>query len=345
MGANINRETLESKFYPYWLGHAECKVKGLKEEMDTLFKQGMTKVKDYIRETKGWFVKGKRTDTSQTTPDTHIDRIWQAKQIREYIKANGFENDFVVPEKYLYWDEKNEEFFVVSKTLKLSNEVGKPATKEIENVLKSAYKHIPALKEQGGQVKALYEGKTQRELTSQQARALAKLTDVGYTDYTYNNLYFTKDGKVAIIDTENVKRVLNKAYAANWVFFVLGDMGSLLAQQAIAGMAKLKLCCNEAALKEVNAVEKRVALWAIAKLTSKIALQCLAIYVIPRAINLLPIGGAAAKALKVTLIGVTVLRTLSLTINLVSVNTVWNWSGQGLEGIGKIGKAEQTGAF
>jgi len=93
------------------------------------------------------------------------------------------------------------------------------------------------LAQQGGQAAALYKGARERLLTVKQANGLAKLSFLGYTDQSYNNMFFLKDGRVAILDTEPVKRAYKKLNLKSRFFRLFGTISSILTQQSLIGTA------------------------------------------------------------------------------------------------------------
>ena len=332
---NTNLANLQSKFHTHLLGHALCPAK-FKGEIDGLFaNKSLNPLKsDYVFDGGDWILKMGRTDLP-TTPDTHLYRIRKAEKIRTYLHRNHLENDLMVPEKYLYWNENEKRFYAVAKKVPLSDEVVKPIP-EFESSLEAG---APIL---GGQAQAFVDGKQQRALTLVQAKALAELCVLGYTDLSYNNFFFTVDGKVAIIDTEPHKRALKKATFNSKIGYWLGDKGSMLAQQAISGMARLKLVCTDpSALKEVEKIEQKHALWSMTKLIGKIAVGILIIYGALYALPRLSINAMVIKVLKVTAVAIAILKVLILTLNMLSIKKVWSLSQQGLPGFIQIVGFEQ----
>lgn len=331
--------SIPKKFDTHTLGHPNC-IQGAPSVDDIAHcvqNAPKEELKQNIIDAGQWILKSPRPGSLGTTPDTHLYRIRKAEKIRSYISRNHLEEHLTVPKKYIYIKPGTNEPIVVSEKLQLSEEVATPQNQGISNILKS-------VAFMGGQGQALAEGKPQRPLTPIQAKSLAELSSLGYTDLTYNNLYFTQDGKVAIIDTEPQKRALKKIIGSSkWSWF--GDKGALLAKQAITGTAKLKAYCSDpAALKEVNRVERNHALWAIAKLIGKIAIACLAIYFIPGAIALLPLWKAAAIALKVALIAPTALKAISLSLNVLDFTGIWFLSCRpNAAGMAQIGQLEVRG--
>lgn len=337
----VNRDNLPSKFHPYLLGHPSCPSNQLKDEIDQICAGSLTPLKgDYISMAGRWVFKLQRGDGIATTPDTHIYRIRKAEKIRNYILQNHLESHLMVPKKFLYWHQVSQKFYVISEKVNLSPEVAEPESDEVEDIWKAG----AVLG--GGQCAALAEDKPKRALTAQQAKALAELSTMGYTDLSYNNLYFTTDGRIAIIDTEPQKRFLKKAVAKNIIPYLLIDKSSLLAQQAISGTAKLKLYCSEEAARlEVRKVESKHALWNIAKLISKIALLGLALYFATNAIVLLPIAAVIATSLKVAVIAIAAIKMTYLTLNALYILMLLGLSQKHLEGIKIIETMERQGQF
>lgn len=329
----VTISNLSPKFQPYLIGSSTFPV--IKEQIDAIYKDRQPLKGDYIYEAGKWILKFVRTD-GLSTPDTHLYRVRKAEKIRTYIQQNNLGDHIVVPKKYLYWDATRNQFCVVAEKMNLSPEVATPASQEIEAGFKSCASELQ------GQCQALSEGKPRRSLTPTQAKALAELSVLGYTDLSYNNLYFTSDGKVAIIDTEPHKRSLKKMRSSLFqsLFF---DKGSLLTMQSIAGIAKLKLYTdNPAALQEIQKVEKNHVLWRIAQLITKISLVALAIYFTPTITARIPVA-ALAKALKISFIAIAVIKDLFLIFNVINVYGFWSWSHQGPQGVGIISNMEMKG--
>lgn len=335
---NINIANLSHKFQPFLVGSPTCPAK-IKDEMDTIFEESLRPLKgNYIFDAGKWILKLERTDGSKTTPDTHLYRVRKAEKIRTYIQKNNLEAHIAVPKKYLYWNTSQNQFYVVAEKMDLSTEVATPASKDIEENWRGAASY-------GGQVHALANKAPRRSLTTIQARTLAELSVLGYTDLSYNNLYFTKDGKVAVVDTEPQKRSLKKIVKSSFFFFLFGDKRSVLAQQSIAGIAKLKLYTDDpTALQAIEKVEKNHALWGMARLITKISLVTLAIYFTPTITALIPIA-IVATTLKVSFIAFAVLKNIFFALNLLSVYIVWNFSCNGLKGIRQILNMEAQSLF
>ena len=331
----VDIKNLPPKFQSFLIGSPTCPAK-IKDEIDAIFQQPLKPLKNYIFDAGKWVLKLGRTDEFATTPDTHLYRVRKAEKIRSYIHKNNLDAHIAVPRKYLYWNTTQKQFYVVAEKMNLSPEVPTPASLDIEAAFKEGGPSV------GGQMQALANNAPKRSLTPAQAKALAELSVLGYTDLTYNNLYFTQDGKVAIIDTEPVKRSLKKMTKSSFLFFLLGDKRSLLSKQSIAGIAKLKLYIdNPTALQAVQRVEKNHALWSIAQLITKISIVTLVIYFTPTITTLIPIA-AVAMTLKVSFITVAVLKNISLTSDVLGMCAIWHLSCQGLQGACSIITLEKS---
>jgi hypothetical protein len=289
---------------------------------------------------------------------TDLYGIRKAIKIKDYIEKKCAADHFHVPCKYLYCNKQNKEIYIASEKIALSNEVGKPASAEIKLYLSEEPDFFINIGRQwralrtgrpksgddiGKQRHALRSGNPERALTPIQAETLAELAIyVGYTDLSYNNLYFTPDGKVAIINTEPVNRILKKLVKKHEIIYWLGDVGIIETRQALIGIAKLKQVCSKPeALQKVNKVEQKYVLWFLAKLVGKIALAILVIYFIPTAFALLPLRGWALTCLQAILKTIAVLKTISLTLCIIYIYKVWQWSHQGVSGMKKIDKMEK----
>jgi hypothetical protein len=338
MCVSLNLNNLPSKFKPFLLGEATDTI-AIKEQIDEAFVKGPTYLKSTNIFTAGnWILKKGRTDGLLTTPDTHLYRVRKAEKIRKYIADHHLEAHLMVPKKYLYWRESEKQFYVVSEKVTLSEAVAKPVSTSFENQLKA----IATLF--GGQLKALSENKPQKVLTDTQAKALAELSTIGYTDLTYNNLFFTPDGKIAIIDTEPQKRALKKLVCKSKLAWFFGNKASLLTAQALVGIAKLKLYCNsKSSQEEVSKVEKRHALKDIAKLVGKIALLSFALYLTCSAVALLPISTTAIAAITFTLTSITVIKSITLALGILNTLYAWYLSSHYETSLPQIGRLEAQG--
>ncbi len=341
--STINISNLPRKFQPFLIGspacHEPCQEE-IQEEIDTIINQGALHPlkRDYIFEAGRWVLKLRCTDVD-TTPDTHLYRVRKAEKIRTYIRQNDLEDHIAVPKKYLYWNTTQNQFYTIAEKMELSSDVVALASVALEDDFKKA----SDLGGQGGQMEALARGAPKRSLTAVQARDLAKLAIlVGYTDLSYNNLYFTNEGKVAILDTEPQKRSLKKRERSSPLFF-FKDRGALLTQQSIAGIAKLKLYTDtQAALEAVQKVERNHVLWRIAQLITKIFLLMMGLCFFPTIAALIPIAELAIT-LCLSFAVLATVKNYFLTLDLFNVCLLWLWSCQGGEGVAKIVNMERNG--
>ena len=333
MTLSINN--LPKKFYPYLLGHAECKAT-YKNEIDAVFQKplrplvqkpqdGQYAVRPYIFDAGNWFLKLNRTDQANIRPDTVLYRVRKAAKIEKFILENHLQNQFALPKKHLYWHLEEKRFYVVSEKLQLSNEVAEPVNAQIEQQFTQAAGQVH------GQAEALANGVSKRSITAEQAKNLARMClELGYTDLSYNNLYFNQEGKVAIIDTEPVQRTFKKTIFSFFVFRLgLGDRVGFCAEHALGGISRLKLyCSNSLAMKSVEKVEKNHILWNLAKLISKLGVTCLMIYVAPSLFGRLVVLTVVR--------GVLYTKAALLAINSLSLLMCLHWTRQGPQGWYKI---------
>ncbi|MBM3197847.1 MAG: hypothetical protein FJZ58_01150 [Chlamydiae bacterium] len=201
----------------------------------------------------------------QRAAGSHIYRVRKAEKVRNYLVTHGYQDHFHVPKKYLYWHEAKQEFLVVCEKVPLADKVVAIVNADMKN----NYKRLSV---PGTQVDKLAKGTQEQPLTEVQAKALTELATIGLTDLTFNNFFFTPEGKVAILDTESVKRPIKKAYFDDWTTSWVWDKWACEAQQTMTGIAKLKLFCDPKALQAVEAIETCHVLWNSAILIGKIAL-------------------------------------------------------------------------
>ena len=222
-----------------------------------------------------------------------------------------------MPQKYLYWRETERKFYVVAEKLDLSNEIAKPHA-EIEQPWRTCGDKF------GGQIKKIGEGVQQRMITLLQARSLAQMSFLGYSDLTYNNLFFDKEGKIAIIDSEPLKKQFYDNINASWMKY-LADRSGLVAQHGLTGTAKLKTYCpTPDLLQEVEKVEKSHVLWYIAETITKLVLVVIAFKV--TAGLAIPFASVAFVALKVAAKTVLIMTGTLLLANGASVYSFWHLS-------------------
>ncbi len=343
---NLTLESLPNKFLPFLLGHASCSApKNCKSEIDEIFTQSLknapTLKSDYIYNAGNWVLKGDRTgedaEAAQLRSDTNIYRVRKANKIRNFIRANHLEQHVMVPQKFIYWDKTSQKFFVVAEKVDLSDEVASPQSDQVKEIIKQdAFL--------GGQALALVEGKSERDITPEQAKALAELSFLGLTDLSYNNMYFTNDGRIAIIDTEPLKRTIKKAMSDSWIPWFT-DRDTWVMAQAIAGTAKLKMACADPeAIKAVEKVEKDHFLWNMAKLIGKIALAVLVFCLVPPLLAQLAIAGAIVTALQIAILGYATLKALGLLLSTLHISSLWSYSHDGIAGLVNIRDLELQGA-
>lgn len=192
--------TLSSKFDSQILNKAtEPEKRELKRKLDGIFSKtqgyilgvwngfsSLTPTRTYIvehPELPGWVIKGPRFH-GEVTPDTHIYRVRKALRIDNIIKKYGF-TEVVVPEKYLY--QYKNEWVVVARKLNLD-----PKAK------------ITAVK-----CNPVYD--TYKPLNPKAAKELAIICFEGrFDDLKEDNLLYTIDGKIALVDTEPFNRYFRK---------------------------------------------------------------------------------------------------------------------------------------
>ena len=309
-------ENLKPKFLPFLIGSPQCPAK-IKTEIDEIFREKLfAPLKDaHVFDAGNWILKGERA-ALLTAPDTHLYRVRKAEKVRNFIRDNHLEDHLEVPNKYIYWHREESKFYVVAERLNLSNEVPKPASTELEEIL--------------------CKNKPQRSLTVVQAKSLAELSFLGLTDLSYNNLLFTQEGKVAIIDTEPVKRAYKKRVRASWFYFFFEEMDYNLIRQSIAGIAKLKLAIdNPTALDAVRSIEREHALWAIATLITKISAFVLAFFTVAPFVSTMP------TTFQVGFLIFSLGKYATLTGYLLSLLQIWWFSCEGIEGVRDIVRLER----
>lgn len=250
-------DSLPSKFNESIINRDDFGDKDLKNSVEALFQkienEGLKGTplgnKDYVRkydELPGYIIKSKRTDLASmvVAPDTHIYRVRKARKIQGLIDKYKLSNDIVVPKKFLYFS--GGQWFVIAEELKLSDKfpsLWQPYwSVNGENEKKAGIAQgMPA-----EMIQRIDEGSKPssdqcQAITPGQARAKAILSfEARVTDWTLANIYFTEDGKSAVLDTEPVKRYLCKSS-----FSVFGtlfrDRYLFNCTQGMLGTAKLKL--------------------------------------------------------------------------------------------------------
>jgi len=349
--------TLPKNLQPFLLGSPQSKAPlDLKEKIDAVFAKGLQclntedrvmdgigllQSRDYVFDAGDWVLKSARTGNLGRTPeslqDLLIHRVTQIEMLRSFVTHNKLEEAFHLPQKYLYWNESQRQFYVVAEKLELSDEIAKPHA-EIEQLWRAEGFLL------GGQLKKVGEGAQQRTITALQARSLAQMSFLGYSDLTYNNLFFDKEGKIAIIDSEPLKKIFYNNLNASWLKYV-ADRSGLVAQHGLIGTAKLKTYCpTPELLQEVEKVEKSHVLWYTAETITKLVLVVIVFKV--TAGVAIPFGSVAFVAIKVAAKTVLILKGTLLLTNGASVHYFWHLSHKShpnFAGLNKLSQIESTG--
>ena len=280
VGPEMTPYNLPSKFNPYFVGHPESIIpQGTVQSIRRCFAEATrSQLIPGIFEAGDWIFKGIRERQPDppavaTTTDTHLYRVRKAEKIRKYIIANNLEGSFAVPLKYIYWNPSEGKFYVVCEKLELSEEVAECPIQEMASDLREDADKF------GGQTLAYKNGKPQRAFTPEQARGLAELCRLGYTDLAYDNIFFTADGKVAIIDTEPVKRYFKKLLKGSWFFRLTQTMSHNLAKHTILGTAKLKyIVSNPDIIRQIETIERKVVIIDVIKSLAQVIFTAGLIY-------------------------------------------------------------------
>jgi hypothetical protein len=194
-----------------------------------------------------WIIKGERNDSYRfnMTPDTHIYRVRRAEKQRKL----GLK-EYVIPEKYLY--QYKRKWFVIARKLELD------PTKTLDPS-KTSLQHVqlsPAQAEEGALM--CYKGKWE---------------DVGA-----HNISFTRDGKLALIDTEPVGRKQLKEIAKSIVRFWPLYKATALHEGAQVSSERLHdLTLDPLASCRIRKVQNTMCLIHLAKLIAWVAWPILAI--------------------------------------------------------------------
>jgi len=187
--------------------------------------------KPYILQPEGlnYLIKGQRSDGVGSAltqllnglgraDDVHIYRVRKAAKIQRLIERYGLQEHVEVPMKWLYWNADDQKWYVVSEKVELSDELpmlNSDYSNSVNQEKPQVESKLPAdLK------KVLYDETCSRKaMTPGQVRALAIFAmEAAYTDTNLSNVNFTKNGKIAIIDTEPVKRPFFKLIKSNPLF-------------------------------------------------------------------------------------------------------------------------------
>jgi hypothetical protein len=254
---NSTLDTLDPKFYPHLIGHVECSIEDReKEEITNIFRQRpqlqapVKKTHILFPEDYNWVLKRPKDGRY---PDSHLYRVRKAKKVSEYIQEHHLENFFTVPKMWIVY--QNSLFYTVCEKISFSEEVGEISSRWLDQSIQST-----PLRKLSGQLKAYKNGKPQRAVTAPQAKALAAMAfQFQLTGLDFNNLFFTEDHKIALIDFEPETRDIKKAQlkGSAWITGKRAHMTFLL---ALCALSKLKTYCSNDALKEVEDVERSYAL-------------------------------------------------------------------------------------
>ncbi len=258
---------LAPKFAPHILRNSACPAsQEVADQIDAEFAQRQALKGDYVQHSEHWVFKKKRTDGVPATDDAHAYRVRKAERLRNYIQENNLGDFFVVPQKWLY--EREGEVYVVSQKLGLSEEVValSPQKEAVFRGPDNAVHIVP-----GTQLYRLNQDVVpRRALTAQQVKGLAEMVFLGLTDLSYNNLFFTVDGKFAILDTDPESRAVKKDAWKGLVFRLLGSKEDVRFAFKMTGMRILKIICSgQQTFHQIQEVEKRPMMIQAAKLVVK----------------------------------------------------------------------------
>jgi len=328
----VARPNLPDKFNTFYLGHPNCTDTDLLTEISAAYRAGLTHVKDNaIYKSQGWFFK--RRHRSRATPGNYnLYRVRKAQKIAHFLAAYQLSNDIVIPKKYIYWD--GTRLHVVAKELPLSNEVAQP-TEEFARSMRRRTNE--------GQAQAFCNGNPTRELTSRQAWGMANLAFLGYTDLCYNNAHFTTDGKVAIVDTEPLRRNIKKGYKKSLFYSLMTDFQVLSIQQGLSGTARLKLyCANPEAKHQIENVERYYAIIGIIKLIGKTLLISSIIYFTPEIAAAFIFPTILSNIVLYTIAGFGVLKNFFSILQIWSLVRMWGHAHNGEQGVVAFNIAESN---
>lgn len=238
-----------------------------------------------------WVIKGPRHDhVISTLPDTHIYRVRKATRIQKVIEKYGF-SEVVVPKKFLY--EYQGQWFVIAEKLDIDSK----ATLDNTSLW-------------------LYPDHTLKSLTSKQAEEIAYLCFEGkLEDVTKANINFTKDGKIAILDTEPISRAIKKA-GRIWLQFIPNLKSTFLFLMSLTNSERLFLMCSSEAGEKVRHVQSKMFWEHLGKIILKTAL--------PLIFSIGAFTLASANPLLVGIVGVAVAVTginAVLSVGLIALTT------------------------
>ncbi|MCE2983261.1 MAG: hypothetical protein LW832_06815 [Parachlamydia sp.] len=193
-----------------------------------------------------WIFKKEREDLEFAAPDAHIYRVRRASRLQEVIAKNGIA-DIVVPRKWLY--QTNDQWVVAAEKVDLDE----------THIVKS-----PSIMEHD---------KVQKHLSPAQAKGIATLCFEGrLEDVRGQNIQYTQDGKVALVDTEPLSRSFFKSIPS-WVKHIPLFKSTFKFRIAMENSERLYLICpNPLAKKEIRQVQNQQFWKHLAKLVSSCAL-------------------------------------------------------------------------
>jgi hypothetical protein len=192
----------------------------------------------------GWVIKGQRNDQFNFIPDQHIYRVRKATRIQQVIDKHGF-TQVVVPKKFLYQHEGS--WFVIAQELDLD-----PNASITKNF-------------------SIFDKKIVKPLTPEQAKEISTICFEGrLNDLGSHNLFYTRDGKIAIVDTEPVNRKTKK----NLGFFRLIPSFLLTIRFTAANVEseRVRRLCEDKAKRAIDTVCRSMYIKHLAKLVAKIVL-------------------------------------------------------------------------
>jgi hypothetical protein len=189
----------------------------------------------------GWIIKGKRADRA-SAEDQHIYRLRRAKRLQAVIDKRGF-TEFVVPRKFLY--QTHGQWFVLAEKLELQSDQLEPKAK-------------------------LFASTKPLLLTEKQAREAATLIFEGKLEDPHN-LKLTKQGKIALFDTEPIGRLQTKIIKQTMIGKWLPIIKCLNFRKGIINSYRLN-CEDIAARNEIKKIQTRFLILESARLVARFAI-------------------------------------------------------------------------
>jgi hypothetical protein len=332
MSTIIRYSELPKKFLPYLLTNGNLAT------VDNAFHSpSLKRINDYTFGGSICIFTRPRTDGVPALSDSHIYNVRKASKIYGYLKEHGLENHITLSPKRLYW---NKQFYVVSNKMNLTDEVISCASAEME----SAIRDQAVLKRQAA---AFIDGPVQRDLTPIQARGLAELAvDCGFTGITRNNFSFTPEGRVVILHTDPLHRVVKKA-KCSWKSFLWNNKSSLCAQQAMMDIANLKIFCKDPAAKRaVDQVAFGHLLYHLFQLIAKVALIVLVSReVLPRVANVFALSDMHKSVFNGAFRIPLTLKAGSLLLDILQILLLWTHSYNGVRGLKRMEEMHEQGSI